>query len=169
MRPATLLFASVLLLCARADSPGWQVSARSIGPVCFGMTLAAASQALGEPLTVDTVDGGCGYVASRRAPAGIGLMAVGERIVRVAVDSVGITTTAGAHVGSTEAEIRRLYPGQIKTTPHEYDGPEWHYLSYLPQRDPDRGFGIVFETDGHRVVGYRAGEAEAVQWVEGCL
>jgi hypothetical protein len=40
---------------------------------------------------------------------------------------------------------------------------------FLPEaRPPDAAHAIVFETDGRRVVTYRAGRRDAVALVEGC-
>jgi hypothetical protein len=92
-------------------------------------------------------------------------MLIDGRLARIDVDTAAVATISGAHVGSTEAEVRALYPGQVITTPHFYTGPEGHYLVLTA---PDGQRGIRFETDGQRVVRWYAGTAEAIQLVEGC-
>jgi hypothetical protein len=89
-------------------------------------------------------------------------------IVRVDVDSPGVYTRSGIQAGSTEAEVIRRYPGQIRIEDHPYDGPGSHYLIYGPADPADTGFGMIFETDGHRVTRYRAGLHGAVELIEGC-
>jgi hypothetical protein len=76
----------------------------------------------------------------------------------------GYRTAKGAHVGSTEAEIRRLYPA-IEVEAHPYD-PGGHYLRLASR---DRRYGMIFETDGAKVTDFRSGWVEPVGYVEGCL
>jgi hypothetical protein len=91
-----------------------------------------------------------------------------DTIVRVEVDSAGTTTDVGAEVGMTEAQIRALYPGRIRTDPHPYTGPEGHYLVYVPSVPADSAYGLIFETDGKVVLSYRSGRRPEVNFVEGC-
>ena len=168
---ATALTVTVALALSaqEAQSPQWRVSIRSFGPVRIGMTLARAARALGERLHYVDVEEGCGHVRPRTAPPGTSFMVVNGRIARVDVDSGDVATLSGAHIGSTEAEVQHLYPGQIRVEPHPYTGPEGHYLVFLPRDTVDSTFGMIFETDGRRVTSYRAGLREPVQYIEGCL
>jgi hypothetical protein len=132
------------------------------------MTLAEASRALGEPLRFEEVEGGCGYARSPSMPPRTSFMVVDGRIGRVDVDSAGVATFSGAQVGSSEEEVRRRYPGRIRTRMHEYLGPDGHYLTFVPPDPADSSFGMVFETDGRRVISYRAGIHPVVDYIEGC-
>jgi hypothetical protein len=67
----------------------------------------------------------------------------------------------------TETQVRALYPGRIRTEPHKYTGPEGHYLLCEPREASDSSYRLIFETDGQRVLNYRAGLRPAVQYVEG--
>jgi hypothetical protein len=69
-------------------------------------------------------------------------------------------------VGDAEASVVKRYEGRVRTTPHKYTGPVGHYLTVTAP--PDSAHAIVFETDGSRVVNYRAGRRSAVALVEGC-
>ncbi len=73
-------------------------------------------------------------------------MVIDGKIARVDVENKFTTTTEGAHVGDSEARIKRLYPGGLRVTPHAYI--EGHYLTVT---SPDGKRGYVFETDGRRV------------------
>jgi hypothetical protein len=44
----------------------------------------------------------------------------------------------------------RANPGRIYVEPHQYDD-RGHYLKYIPMDPTDRGFGLLFETNGNRV------------------
>jgi hypothetical protein len=89
------------------------------------------------------------------------------RVERVDMDSPGVRTDRGAEVGMTEADIRRLYPDGLLVQPHKYD-EAGHYLIYVPGESADSLFRVVFETDGQRVLRFRAGLRPAVEYVEGC-
>lgn len=159
---------ATLLLFAAAFQSEWRVALRSFGPVRYGMTLREASRALGGLSDTTEASPECFYVTGRQAPPGTGFMVVNRQIARVDVDTPGVLTLSGIGVGSTEAEVRAAYPGQIRTESHPYSGPEWHYLIYVPRDRADRRFGLIFETDGVRVRSYRAGRQPEVRWIEGC-
>ena len=79
------------------------------------------------------------------------------------VENKFTATAEGARVGDSEATIKRLYPGRVRVTPHEYI--EGHYLTVV---SPDGKHGYVFETDGRKVTQYRAGSRVAIRYIEGC-
>ena len=163
-----LAIAVLLLSGVRPSLPQnqWQVGLQSFGPIRYGMTLTQASAALGETITV--ADSECDYVGPHALPPGTSLMAIQGRIERVDIDTTGILTRSGVGVGSTEDEVRRAYPGHIRTEPHPYTGPEGHYLIFVPRDPADTAFSLIFETDGAKVINYRAGHQPAVGYIEGC-
>lgn len=154
-----------------ADPAAWRVGARGFGPISYGATLAEATRSVGRPFeAVREYKRQCGFYRFATLPEGVSLMVSEGRVVRVDVDGAsGIRTTAGAGVGSTEDEVRRLYPGRIRTEPHAYaDGPA-RYLVVTPELPSDTTYGLVFETNGTAVVSYRAGLWSAALANEGCL
>ena len=73
-------------------------------------------------------------------------------IARFDVFNRTYATERGAKVGDTEARIKSLYKGMFKVTKHAYtDG---HYITVMKKGTK---YGIVFETDGKRVVSFHAG------------
>lgn len=158
------------LACARPNPQPWILGLRSFGPIRFGMTIRQASAVLGESIQLDSTgySEGCAFIAPKAAPPGTAFMVIDTVIVRADIDTTGTSTHAGAHVGSTEDQIRREYPGRIRTEPHPYDGPEWHYLIYSSDLKADSAFGMIFETDGVRVRNFRAGLHPNVDVIEGC-
>ena len=137
------------------------------GPVRFGQPIAAVSAALGEPLKPAYRDNEtCDYVRPNGLPSGSLLMVIADTVMRVDVDSGGIPTAEGARVGDTEASVLDLYKGRVTVQPHKYTGPQGHYLVVMTPGDTTRA--LIFETDGKRVVNYRAGKRPAVELVEGC-
>ncbi len=146
-----------------------KVAINGIGSIRVGMTVAEASRASGTKL-VGKGEPSCYYVQPQGAPKGLGFMVTEGRIARVDIfENKNITTVSGAKIGDTEARIKALYPGQIKVTPHEYTGAMGgHYLTYVPKDKSDRNYRVVFETDGKRVLSFRAGKLPEVEYVEGC-
>lgn len=147
-----------------------KVTVIGIGPIKVGMTVAEASQAAGVPLVSEgeSPTPGCEYVVPQDGLADVAFMVIDGRIARVDVWSGGrVTTPSGLGVGSTEDEIKQLFPNQIELEPHEYiDG---HYVIFVPRDRADSNYRIVFETDRTgRVTQFRSGKLPEVMWVEGC-
>ena len=145
----------------------WTIRLDGVGPLLFGMTLAEARAALGDSLQAAPTDGACGFALPRGAPAGVRLMVEGSKVVRVDVDSSGVRTAAGAEVGMAEADVRGRHPDGLDVRPHKYD-PKGRYLVVEGTAPADSARRLIFETDGQRVVRYRAGVLPAVEYVEGC-
>jgi hypothetical protein len=93
------------------------------------------------------------------------MMVVGGRLVRIDTDDPRYRTRSGARVGMSEREVRALYGAQLRVEPHPYTAPDGHYLVYRARSEP---FGLIFETDRGRVISFRVGYWENVQWIEGC-
>ena len=182
--PLTLPFLLAALACGReapgrpaagdstapppeAETEPWTVGFDGVGPVRFGMSLAAARAALRDSLIVAPPGGECGFAAPGGAPFGVRFMVEQGRIVRVDVDSSGVRTAAGAEVGMSEADVRSRYPVGLRVLPHKYD-PKGRYLVLQGTVPADSARRLIFETDGRRVVRYRAGITPAVEYVEGC-
>jgi hypothetical protein len=151
---------------AEAAAEPWTIRLDGVGPVRFGTALADARAALGDSLIV-APGAECGFTVPRGAPAGVRFMVEQGKIVRVEVDSSGVRTTAGAEVGMSEADVRGRYPVGLRVQPHKYD-PKGRYLVVQGTEPADSARRLIFETDGQRVVRYRAGVTPAVEYVEGC-
>ncbi|AVH70982.1 hypothetical protein [Nostoc sp. 'Lobaria pulmonaria (5183) cyanobiont'] len=139
-----------------------------IGTVQVGMTVPQAAKAAGTKLVGDAPNNNCYYVKPQNQPKNLSFMVTKGRISRVDVrQNNQITTLKGAKIGDTEAQIKSLYPGQIKVTPHKYV-QNGHYLTFIPKDRGDRNYRLVFETDGKLVTEFRAGKLPEVEYVEGC-
>ena len=142
-----------------------------IGPVKIGMTPAEASRATGKRIQVGPDSGphpaSCGFASPRSGPK-VSFMVIDGRIKRVDVEPPSpIATVSGVRIGSTEAEVHRVYRGGVRVEPHPYD-PAGRYLVYESPQPSQRGLLLIFETDGFRVTSFRAGERSAVEAPEGC-
>lgn len=152
---------------ARADAEPWTIRLDGVGPLTFGMSLAVARAALGDSLPVVPPDASCGFAVPRGAPLGLRLMVEAGKVVRADVDSSAVRTAAGAEVGMSEADVRGRYPDGLRVRPHKYDS-KGRYLVVQGTTPADSARRLIFETDGQRVVRYRAGITPAVEYVEGC-
>ncbi len=151
------------------------LTASGVANVRAGMTIAEV-KALGRAVTVTQppeAGSTCGY-ARIEGINGVMAMLDDDKLVRFDVidrsDEAGATqswrTAEGAGIGTTETELRRLYGDRLTIEPHKYTGPQGHYAILHGEDD---AFGIIFETDGTRVLNWRVGQWEQVQWVEGCF
>jgi hypothetical protein len=149
-----------------AASAEWKITFDGYGPVRVEMTVAEAERALGDSLEVKEAGDSCAYAFPKRH-TGVAFMVIGDRIARVDVRGPEVTTLEGARTGDPEERIHALYRGRVEVQPHKYvDG---HYLIVRPAPGAaDTTRRVIFETDGRRVTGYRAGRLPEVRWVEGC-
>jgi hypothetical protein len=151
---------------AVAPEARWTVTPAGIGPLRAGMTLADARAALGAPLPDPPPGAECAHVPVGGAPGEVLAMIVDGRVARIEVKDGAVATDRGARVGDSEARIDSLYRGRVRREPHKYtDGS---YLVVEAEAPADAAQRLVFETDGTKVVEYRAGLMPAVSWVEGC-
>jgi hypothetical protein len=149
------------------DTLDWTVDFHGFGPIRIGQSMTALDALVPGLKSERTVaDAECGYATTHTLPRGIFLMFEKGVLARVEVRDGKTTTSEGAGVGSSEAQIQSLYGSQMHTSPHKYIAG--HYLTVIPADRKDSAFRIVFETDGSRVTRYRAGRLPAVEYVEGC-
>jgi hypothetical protein len=88
------------------------------------------------------------------------------RLVRVDVDSPGVTTLHNLGVGSSVEAVRTAFGASLGETPHKYEWDAgWRYLTV---ESPDSVYGLLFEVDSHVVRTYRTGLWPAVGYVEHC-
>jgi hypothetical protein len=147
-----------------APAGKWQVTFAGIGNLKAGMSLDEAGVVLGQPLASPAKLSDCDYVRPKSGPKHLAFMVEKGQIARVEVqEGSDIATTAGAKIGDTEQRIKTLYPN-VEVRPSKYGSG--HYLIASPKSGGNNR--IVFETDGNKVVKYRAGRLPAVEYVEGC-
>lgn len=141
-----------------------------LGPIQIGMSVAELEDTGLDLAAIDGSDRGeCSYYRIRGNTEPIGLMVINDRILRIDVwPGSLIETLSGAKIGSTEADLVRLYGDQLEAVPNPVTLGKT--VVFKP-RDPGEDlFRLVFETDDRgQVVQYRAGQFPSVTWPEGCL
>ncbi len=152
---------------ARA-SKHWTVGFQGVGPVKAGMTVKEAEKALKVKLEDERLGTpdfeACHYAGNRKELPGLGFMVLRGKIARVDVHGGDYRTAAGAGVGTTEDELKKLYPrAQLQQHPYLAIG---HYLWVTSE---DGKYSLLFETAGNAVTSLRSGEKGAVASIEGCL
>lgn len=166
---AVFAFAGVTLVACGSQSGPPVVHGDGYGALRFGMKLDEAEQALGHKLVPFVAGAGedpaCRYYKTD-AVANLAFMTADGVVVRLDVQpGSALPTDTGAKIGDSEARVLELYKGRVEVQPHKYKGPEGHYLVV---KGGDGKVQLVFETDGSKVVSYRAGVEPQVQYVEGC-
>lgn len=157
-----------------ADSvltPSSRLRLDGIGPVKVGMTLAEASKALGKPLRFEAdpeLPSSCGWADPPGVPD-VHFMVIDGRVRRVDVYGGAVATVSGVQVGNPESEVDRIYGGRVRRAKPFPEAPGGYRLVYESPEASQRAYLLIFETDGSKVISFRAGEREAVELVEGCL
>lgn len=150
--------------------PSMRLSYLGLGPVRIGMTEPQIRAAISSPLHAENEANGCYYLAPRAETSfesQPGFMMRNKKLARIDIYGGEWVTTAGASVGSTEAEIAKLYRGRLQSRPHPYDDTG-HYLIVTPTEPVHKGMNLDFETDGRLVTSFRAGLVDATSLIEGC-
>lgn len=145
-----------------ADSERFDhLGAITIGDSLAGLRKAGVKVAQdGQPEEGST----CGYARVAGLPD-VFLMLDGDKVVRIDVTNKDQPTLGGVRVGQSEVEARERLGSKARVEPHPYTGPTGHYLVVHEKGAPR---GLIVETDGKTVQGYRFGRWEQVQWIEGC-
>lgn len=148
-----------------------EVKLTGVGPIRIGMTLEETTDALGLPVVPlgSNSNGDCAYYQPDTLSQALGLMVVDNRVIRVDVwPGSSLSTLSGVKIGSTEAELKALYPDQIEEAPNPYT--QGKFLTFVPN-DPELAlYRLVFETDPQgKVVQFRTGQFPAVTWPDGCV
>jgi len=154
-------------------TPDSRLSVDGLGPVRIGMTLAEASAAAGVTIRLYPEQSGgldCTYAHPVNDSDEMAFMVVAGRIVRIDIGRLGpnrVRTLSGIGRDSTEADVLKTYPGQIRVEPHPYVRGA-HNLVYVPGDPAFRQYSMIFESVDGRVTAFRSGLTDPVSWTEGC-
>jgi hypothetical protein len=131
-----------------------------------GMTLTQAEAALGSLTVPSGVEpNACFYAKSETRPGVLVMMTEGA-LQRIDVREGATSTATGIRIGAAVAKVHDTYGARVETLPHKY---EWESgAQYLTIHDDTKVRAIRFVTSGGKVASFHAGNAEQVQYVEGC-
>ncbi len=161
-----MMIAAALALTLAAAAPADDaVTLQGVGPLRIGLPLATLRGRFGaRPEYEPDPEMNCSYWEAPGFP-GLAMMVVDDALVRIDVNDARWRTRSGARIGMSEREVRALYGAQLRVEPHPYTDPQGKYLVYEARDEP---FGLILETDNGRIISYRVGRWDNVQWIEGC-
>lgn len=109
--------------------------------------------------------GDCHELITPKQP-GLSVMIQAGKVSRVTVTQPLIATDRGLRIGATEPLVRQAYGDALQVTPHKYEAPPAHYLTFwvLPGKR-----GIRYETDSLGIVTAIHGGDQSIELVESCL
>lgn len=132
--------------------------------VRIGMTLAEAKAAFPVPLeSFGGEEPSCFMVFPEGRSRELTFMLVDGKIARVDVLMPGIATDNGSQVGTPEEDILHAYGYRAKVFPNKYDDSKHDIVV-----DTRFHYQMIFESDGRKILNYRAGVLPPVGYVEGC-
>lgn len=135
------------------------LTAESIGPVRFGMTLAEAEAAVKEKAGgKPTPD--CTYVRFKALPD-VHLMVENGLVMRADIKG-SVANTTGFKAGDDPGAVRARYPN-AGISPHKY--VEGGHDIRIPAKGDA---ALIFEDDGKKITSVRGGKEPNVSYVEGC-
>jgi len=158
---------ALALFAAQAGSADarWCLSMTGLGAVRAGMTVEQVLPlADWSGLERKQRAGECWYLRYD-GPAAFRLMIIGDRVARIELTgATRLHTLAGAGIGTTEAELARLYGARLDVQPHKYvEGG--HTITLRSGAGTE---GLRFETANGAVTALQAGPWEHLNYVEGC-
>jgi hypothetical protein len=165
-RAARSLLCALALATATQAAPRWCLGLGSLGPVRTGMSVEQVLALADWPgLERKQPAGECWYLRYDAAGANFDLMIIRDQVVRIELkDGSKLHTLGGARLGSSEAELKRLFGTRLVQQPHKYD-PEGRTFTF---RSSDQEHGMRFETSRGKVTAIQSGPWEHLHYVEGC-
>lgn len=162
----TLLLLSACDSAAPAPSAADGLRMDGLDGARVGMSLTEAQAALG-PLAVPegAEANGCFYTKSEKYP-GVFIMMTDGAVQRIDVREGATSTETGIRIGDPAAKVTEAYGARVETLPHKYESESG--AQYLTVYDDTKSRAVRFVTSGGRIASFHAGNAEQVQYVEGC-
>lgn len=165
-RPSFLLLASLALAGCSDPEVAGGLTMDGLTPARIGMALADLEAAAGPLRVPDNVEAqSCFYVSSAKHP-GVLYMMLDGTLQRIDVREGQVATDTGVRVGDPAQKVVEAYKGRVDVAPHKYDYESG--AEYLTVFAPDKQRAVRFVTDGKNVTAIQSGNAEPVQFVEGC-
>lgn len=180
-----------IVVVTASDLPAAPDSALTVdgwGPIRIGMTLEQLNAATGSNMTLADdegyQDGACTYLTPKGVPEGLAIMFADGLVARIDIEKPGVVTYGGLGVGSTAAEVRRVFGADLNAEPQPDNGLPYEYLTiwtvFTPEwpagaaetpellKDLHTARGLLFETgEEGKVIGFRAGD-HSIGLIEGC-
>lgn len=166
MRAALPALVAVAATLAPDAHAAWCLGMQGIGPVRGGMNVEdvlALADWPGQERKSAAV--ACWYLHYNGGGVDFDVMIIDGRVARVELKGKSrLRTISGAHIGSSEGELRSLYGGSLGVAPNKYDDTGHVFTVRAPSGD----YGLRFETSHGKVTAIQGGPWEHLNYVEGC-
>jgi hypothetical protein len=168
MKRASFVVAAAGLILAGATlaAPRWCLGMGGLGPIRAGMTVEEVLRLADfSGLERKKAAGECWYLRYHGGPTDFDLMIIGDKVVRLELKGTStLGTFAGAHVGSSEEQLKSMYGARLDIQPHKYD-EAGHTITL---KSSSGKYGLRFETSHGKVTAIQAGPWAHLNYVEGC-
>jgi hypothetical protein len=142
-----------------------------LGPLKIGMREAEAAKRLGLRIAPDgDVDSLICREDSYQPYPDISVMAERGIVTRIVIAAPSrLRTDRGLGIGSTEADVRRVYGHHLKIETAAYEDEPAHDLTFWVVRSKHRWRGIRYGTDEHGRVRVIYAGSKSIRYIESCL
>ena len=144
----------------------WCLGMGGLGPIRAGMRWEQALPLADWPgMEGRKQSTGCWYMRYDGGKSDFDLMIIDGKVARIELRGTStLRTLAGAHLGTTEEELTKMYGARLDVQPHKYD----EHGHTLTLRSSGGDYGLRFETSRGKVTAIQAGPWEHLNYVEGC-
>lgn len=144
----------------------WVLTLEGLGPIKIGMSLSTVNALKGIKLkgTKPGIGEDSCYLESIQGITGVTLMIAENKVARINIDTKHFKTTAGAHLGMSESQLRSIYQGKLEKEPHRYEA-KGHYYTL---EDQENHRALRFETKSNKIIRMYTGRDPEVYFVENC-
>jgi hypothetical protein len=154
------------IAAAASAAPSWCLGMGGLGPIRAGMSVEQVMRLADfSGLERKSAAGECWYLNYRGGSSAFDLMIIGGNVVRLELKGGSkLHTFAGAHIGTSEDELKAMYGARLDVQPHKYD-TNGHTITV---KSSGGDYGLRFETSAGLVTAIQAGPWEHLNYVEGC-
>ncbi|MEO8062640.1 MAG: hypothetical protein ABI821_07810 [Pseudomonadota bacterium] len=161
-----LLAALVLAAASASAASTWCLGMGGLGPIRAGMKVEEVLRLADWPgMETKKQPQECWYLNYEGGGANFRLMIIRNTVVRIELrgDSK-LHTFSGAHIGTSEDELKALYGARLDIQPHKYD----EHGHAITVKAGSGEYGLRFETSDGKVTAIQSGPWEHLNYVEGC-
>ena len=165
-RGAALAMLTLSLACAASAASTWCLGMDGLGPIRAGMKVEQVLRLADWPgMETKQRPSECWYLRYHGAGSDFDLMIIKGAVVRIELRGPSkLHTFSGAHIGTTEDELKALYGARLDIQPHKYE----EHGHTITVRSGSGDYGLRFETANGKVTAIQSGPWEHLHYVEGC-
>jgi len=165
-RGALLAALTLSLAGVAAAGSTWCLGMDGLGPIRAGMKVEEVLRLADWPgMETKAQPSECWYLRYHGGGSDFDLMIIKGTVVRVELRGQSkLHTFSGAHIGTTEEELKALYGARLDIQPHKYD----EHGHTITMKSGSGDYGLRFETSNGKVTAIQSGPWAHLHYVEGC-